>query len=260
VPLPASSGLDERVETLIGEGLFEFGDVDGRYPEARLQHPLGVTYHDGIVYIADAYNHKIKRYNIEDGTLVTFLGTGEPGATDGPPGTATFNEPGGLAAAGGRLFVADTNNHQIRVADLETGIVSTLPVAEFLGGPRPRASEILPRQSVAPGEGFVRVEVLLPEGYTANALHPGGLRVTARDEAVARPAAAEARPPGAAFPFTFMEGETVLHFEGTLYYCEAEGGRCLLHPVDTHLPLMVGPAHAGQHLDMTLEVALPKLT
>src|SRR6185503_1734547 len=38
-----------RVDTLIGTGLFEFGDVDGKYPSARLQHCLGVAWHDGFV-------------------------------------------------------------------------------------------------------------------------------------------------------------------------------------------------------------------
>ena len=31
---------------------------------------------------------------------------------------ATFNEPAGISAAGGKLYVADTNNHAIRVVEL----------------------------------------------------------------------------------------------------------------------------------------------
>ena len=41
-------------------GLFEFGDIDGRGAEVRLQHCLGVAYGDGKLYIADTYNNKIK--------------------------------------------------------------------------------------------------------------------------------------------------------------------------------------------------------
>ena len=39
---------------------------------------------------------------------------------------AQFNEPGGLSVAGNKLYVADTNNHEIRVVDLKTGDVRTL--------------------------------------------------------------------------------------------------------------------------------------
>jgi DNA-binding beta-propeller fold protein YncE len=46
----------------------------------------------------------------------------------GGPNVAQFNEPGGLAFAKGKLYVADTNNSAIRVIDLTTGNVETLNV------------------------------------------------------------------------------------------------------------------------------------
>ncbi|HIE94300.1 MAG TPA: hypothetical protein EYQ83_16100 [Acidobacteria bacterium] len=39
---------------------------------------------------------------------------------------ATFDEPAGVAFADGRIYVADTNNHLIRVIDLEADVVTTL--------------------------------------------------------------------------------------------------------------------------------------
>ncbi|HHT9153914.1 MAG TPA: hypothetical protein ACFYEM_10380, partial [Candidatus Hypogeohydataceae bacterium YC40] len=50
----------ERVSTIVGVDLFEFGDVDGQGNIVRLQHPLGVLFHEGLLYVADTYNHKIK--------------------------------------------------------------------------------------------------------------------------------------------------------------------------------------------------------
>ena len=47
---------DGRVRTLVGLGLFEFGDLDGVGDSVRLQHPLGVCFHEGAVYLADTYN------------------------------------------------------------------------------------------------------------------------------------------------------------------------------------------------------------
>ena len=109
---------EDIVETLVGEGLFEFGDRDGIGPAARLQHCLGVAHHGGLVYVADTYNNKIKRVDPETRVCETFLGS-----------EAGLWEPGGVCVSADRLFIADTNNHAIRVADTTTKEVSTLGVS-----------------------------------------------------------------------------------------------------------------------------------
>ena len=54
------------------------------------------------------------------------IGDGKPGKEDGKQ--ARFFEPGGLAVLGDKLYIADTNNHLIRVADLKTREVTTLQI------------------------------------------------------------------------------------------------------------------------------------
>jgi DNA-binding beta-propeller fold protein YncE len=120
----------EGVRTIVGEGLFEFGDRDGRGPaEVRLQHPVGLAWHGGTIYIADTYNHKVKRLDPATAECHAWLGRGEPGDDDGDAATACFSEPSGVAVAAGRLYVADTNNHAVRVVEMDTGQVSTLMLA-----------------------------------------------------------------------------------------------------------------------------------
>jgi YVTN family beta-propeller protein len=114
VPLDGQGG----VTTIVGTGLFQFGDVDGRGNQVRLQHALGICYHDGKLYVADTYNNKIKVIDPTTRSCTTFVG--------GKRGQALFDEPGGLSYAGGKLYVADTNAHRIRVVDLKTKHVSTL--------------------------------------------------------------------------------------------------------------------------------------
>ena len=115
------------IRTIVGEGLFVFGDRDGIGPaNVRLQHPQGVAWHDGMLYVADTYNHKIKRLDPRTGECRTFLGTGEPGGNDGRGDGVRFSEPCGLSVAARRLYVADANNHAIRVAGLDGGEVTTL--------------------------------------------------------------------------------------------------------------------------------------
>lgn len=109
-----------------GKSLFAFGDRDGEGSQVRLQHPVGLTAHEGTIYVADTYNHKIKIVDPDKRVCSTWLGDGQPGAEDDPP---RFYEPGGLSAAGARLFVADTNNHLIRVVDLKSKKVQTLDLS-----------------------------------------------------------------------------------------------------------------------------------
>ncbi|HEU5315949.1 MAG TPA: thioredoxin-like domain-containing protein [Chloroflexota bacterium] len=111
-----------EVGTLVGAGLFEFGDVDGAADIARLQHPVGLTVWeddpDGpSILVADTYNHKIKRIDRRTREVRTFL-AGE------------LSEPGGLAVARGQLFIADANHHRVAVVDLTTRALGTLAVDE----------------------------------------------------------------------------------------------------------------------------------
>ncbi len=122
-------GIDEdtQVRTVCGSGeLFGFGDKDGRAEEVRLQHCLGVEYAQNYLWVADTYNHKIKRIDHRGGMCITMIGDGTAGLVDAKGLKARFFEPSGLSAIGSHLFVADTNNHVIRRVELDTLIVKTL--------------------------------------------------------------------------------------------------------------------------------------
>jgi thiol-disulfide isomerase/thioredoxin len=120
------------VRTVVGTAhlsqarLFTFGDIDGPASTAKLQHPLGIVFHEGKLYIIDTYNNKIKTIDPLNGDTQTLLGTGAADYSDNPP---AFNNPSGLSYASGNLYVADTNNHAIRVIDLkDSNAVSTLNI------------------------------------------------------------------------------------------------------------------------------------
>lgn len=118
VPLAGQAAVKTVVGTadLPSARLFTFGDADGPANRARLQHPLDVVFHRGQLYVADTYNDKIKRVDPSSGEVRTVA--------------EGFNEPGGVSAADGRLFVADTNNHRIAVITLDEGNrVSPLPIS-----------------------------------------------------------------------------------------------------------------------------------
>ena len=121
----AGLGPGGRVDTILGTGLFDFGDRDGDADGARLQHPLDVAWLDDELYVADSFNHKIKRVFPFTRAVDTLCGS--EGYAGGTLAEARFREPGGLCRGPGRsLIVADTSNHAIRQIDLAGGVVRTI--------------------------------------------------------------------------------------------------------------------------------------
>jgi DNA-binding beta-propeller fold protein YncE len=123
-----------EVTTLVGAGRSVCGDVDGPAGLARLRRPLGVCFwpddpQGPSVLVADTDNHRLKRLDLARREVHTLLGAGAPGGFAGGAGSgARFSAPGGLAVARGKLFVADTNNHRVRVIDLASGEAGTLEI------------------------------------------------------------------------------------------------------------------------------------
>ncbi|MBT5873584.1 MAG: T9SS type A sorting domain-containing protein [Candidatus Latescibacteria bacterium] len=134
--------------TVAGVSGSPFGD-GGPATAAKLSDPVALAIEsDNDLLIADKNNHRIRRVinitsgpvtpggtgnpnlvtgNVNEmpGVVTTLAGSGSSGDTDGSAGSATFNEPTGVAIRGGQLFVADAANHKIRVVNLFTGAVST---------------------------------------------------------------------------------------------------------------------------------------
>jgi len=162
------------VRTIVGVGLMEFGDHDGHGTAVRLQHCLGLSYAGGHLYIADTYNNRIKICEPKTRSVKSFAGSHIPGDGDDPP---LFYQPGGLSATNSRLYVADTNNHKIRVIDLKTDKVTTLPL-EGLSPPRLAArapvfgnAKVIdaPEVEAAPGKSITfAVTISLPKELKLN--------------------------------------------------------------------------------------------
>lgn len=247
----------QTVAGTLDNNLFDFGDSDGVVGASRLQHPLGVTgADDGLIYVADTYNSRIKALDPQTNTITTIAGSGASGDfRDGGGLEAAFDEPGGLSAAGNRLFIADTNNHAIRVIDLETQQVSTVqfPNPEMLQigdattvvGSNRAAGEliVLPEQTVAAGEGAILVRIALPDGYKINADAPSRSEWNNEGESIDIPEAERAQPFDVAefrVPVTFAEGSDTLYGYLTTYYCEAERETlCFLDDVRIEVPVIV---------------------
>ncbi len=106
-----------RVETLVGSGLFDFGQVDGAFAAARLQHPLGLCWQGtGALLVADSYNGTLRRLDLAAQRVELFAADF---LCEDPLCLPRLGEPAGLWLDGaGDLLVSDTNNHRILRYDL----------------------------------------------------------------------------------------------------------------------------------------------
>ena len=249
--------------------LFTFGDQDGALGENLLQHPLGVAgggAREDTVFIADTYNSRIKA--LDPVTLVTTTltgGGGSGGYRDGPLGEAEFDEPGGLDYAAlpdgtRRVYVADTNNHAIRVINLDEGVVNTLTFTNpealqqrdqltVIGGDARRDEEItLPAQLVASGDGQIELALSLPADYKINDNAVSTVEWQADDADVVQLEAASQMltTPTALLNVSFRPGETTLRAKLDVYWCEAENASlCYLERVTLEVPVTVQEGAVG---------------
>ncbi|KAL2536920.1 haloacid dehalogenase-like hydrolase family protein [Forsythia ovata] len=168
-------------DPVFSDNLFRFGDQDGVGSEVLLQHPLGVFCgKDGQIYLADSYNHKIKKLDPASKRVSTLAGTGKAGFKDGTALAAQLSEPSGIVEAqNGRLFIADTNNSVIRYLDLSKeepvlltlelrGVQAPAPKSKSLRRLRRRSTadtETVTVNGVSSNEGKLCLKISVPEGY-----------------------------------------------------------------------------------------------
>ena len=244
------------VKTLVGGDLFEFGDVDGAGDDVRLQHPLGLITHGDKLLIADTYNHKIKELDPKREKVTTFLGTGKPGQADGQ--SPSFYEPGGLALANDNLYIADTNNHAIRVIDLKTKRANTLRIAgltppaknvqalESATGPNAEEIKVAAQKLRSGANGFLQIDVELPAGYHLNPLAPQRYKVSVDgknltvDEKLAASATKDLKLPVRVPLNASAAGLANLRAQVTLFYCREDNtGTCRIKTLVWQVPVEV---------------------
>jgi thiol-disulfide isomerase/thioredoxin/DNA-binding beta-propeller fold protein YncE len=118
------------MHTAVGQGLFDFGHVDGPAGEALFQHPLGVAaLADGSVLVADTYNGAVRRFDPASGEVSTVdSGLAEPSDV--------------LALGDGTVVVVESAAH--RLTRLAPGVVRRVD------GERHKTER--PPSHLAPGE------------------------------------------------------------------------------------------------------------
>ena len=257
-----------------GRTLFEFGDRDGVGSEARLQHPLGVHYSNGKVFVADAYNHKIKVIDVAKREVTTISGTGKTG-TDLEP--LQLHEPAGMTISGDTLYVADTNNHRLITIDMKTQKASNFEIVglseptrsvRISVGDKPDKAQLLQvtPQKIAAGETVtLSVDLQIPDGYKLNDLAPLRAKILANgkqplisEEHLGKSIKGKVDGETAVFaiPLAASEGSAQLQLSVTYSFCRGGvGGLCKLHTSRWLLPIAITTDGAAT---INLQTDLPK--
>ncbi|MFJ3974475.1 NHL domain-containing thioredoxin family protein [Streptomyces sp. NPDC090021] len=104
------------VETVAGTGRqwWQGSPTSGPALEVDLSSPWDVAWWQGKVWIAMAGVHQLWTWDPEAGTVEVAAGTTNEGLHDGPAAEAWFAQPSGLAAAGDRLWIADSETSALR--------------------------------------------------------------------------------------------------------------------------------------------------
>lgn len=96
------------------------GYADGSRNNAKFNRPFGLTIDSSgrYLYVADSYNHRIRRVDISTGDVSTLAGSGDIGYRDGVGTSAIFSYPEHVKmGADGNLYVSEVGGHKIRFID-----------------------------------------------------------------------------------------------------------------------------------------------
>ena len=105
------------VRTIVGTGLFDFGDVDAVGDAARLQHPQDLAASsDGRLLVCDTYNDSLRWVDPSSRRVDTWV--------------RGLHEPGGVALDERSVYVADTNAHRVAVVNRADGSVQSLAIED----------------------------------------------------------------------------------------------------------------------------------
>ena len=230
---PGRSEAPARLHTAVGEGLFDFGHVDGPAVQARLQHPLGVTVlADGTVAIADTFNGAVRRFDPSASQVTTVV--------DG------LSEPSGLLLVDGALVVVESTAHRLTAVSLVTG---TTEAGEPMRVERPitdvRSGELALRIEFTPAPGRVVDDRFGPATRLDVSASPPGLLLSGGGDSTEL-----ARTLRLADPADGGPREGVLHVSAQAASCDHDpdvsNPACYLSRQDWGIPVRIASDGPGE--------------
>jgi uncharacterized repeat protein (TIGR03803 family) len=127
-----------QVVTVAGSGSCSYSGDNGQATSAELSPTDFSIGPDGIMFISDTHNYRIRRIDLTSGVITTIAGDGtqNDSGDGGQSVNAQISEPGGIDVdfAGENVYFADQNNNRIRKIELNSGVITTVAGTGVNGG------------------------------------------------------------------------------------------------------------------------------
>jgi uncharacterized repeat protein (TIGR02543 family) len=181
------------ITTVAGSSTGQLGYAGDGGPatSALLNRPVDVAVdHEDNLYIADLFNHVIRKVDKATGIITTVAGNGIAGYSGdgGPAASAQLNTPYAIDFDGsGNMYIADRNNNRVRKVDT-SGKISTVAgtgsnVSSGDGGPATAAGLAFPTGITVDDDGTVYV--VASNSNTVRKISPTGIITTIAGTGVA---------------------------------------------------------------------------
>lgn len=222
----ALRSVDEagRVETLIGQGLDKFGNKNGKKSEALMQNPLGIYADKNAIYVADSYNHMVRKYDYSSQSMSTYSGNGVKSDDIGQ--TTSYNEVSDIIFVDNKAYIVDSHNNRIVVKNgSKTAILDILPALRL---PQDGLLEYLPNLEKLPNSTIksnepINLAIRMDDGWKINEAAPSFfnlVEISGGKEANLIASYDWNMVKSGSIKLPKMSPVKQYYLQGTVYYCE----------------------------------------
>ncbi|MDK2123351.1 NHL domain-containing protein [Parachitinimonas caeni] len=125
--IDAATGI---ITTIAGTEFADYRGDNGPAKQAGFNYPTGLAFdRTGNLYVADSYNHRVRKIDMKSGIVTAFAGIQGDGGFSGDGGPAIGAQLANPTAIAfdqtGNMFIADAANNRIRRVDAVSGLLTT---------------------------------------------------------------------------------------------------------------------------------------
>lgn len=231
-----------NVRTLIGKGIDEFGNKNGDKIQALMQNPKGLFAGKYGVYVADSYNHLVRKYDYKSKKMTNYSGNGIKSDNIGT--VTSYSEVSDLVLAKNKFYILDSHNNRVIVKNIVNNKTSMLDILPRLRLPQDGLLQYLPNLEIVPNkivESSQNIDLIfkLSDGWKINETAPSFfnlVEINKKKQAELIASYDWNMINGGILKLPKMLEDNKYYLQGTIYYCEdKKNALCFLHSYEAEI-------------------------
>ena len=231
-----------HIKTLIGQGLEYFGNKNGKKSQALMQNPLGLYAAKEFIYIADSYNHMIRRYGYDSKKMFNYSGDGTK--SDNIGSKISYNEPADIILIKNKFYIVDSHNNRIIIKNKSNKKTSILDILPPLRVPKTGLLEYLPNldileEKTISSDSIIDLDISIKDGWIINEMAPSFfnlVEVVDQDKASLIATYDWNMIQSGNIKLPKMSQKNQYYLQGTVYYCEdKKNALCFIHSYESKI-------------------------